>query len=244
MSENNKLLTDNNQKIKSKDLFDQKGREITIQDSEHLNMVDQQLHDNMAALTNNIPIPALTEEENKKAMEAIAEHEEIYQHVGDEYVVRGAVMRCRCGTHQRKLNLPLSHGVYYGDHPVVHSLDCRSGDDQNVPTMGICKTGTIGKYVKNQADIILQKEVLDEYGLATGKTKGAIKGPPCIPKIVGAWMSTHPQTEIVANNCSDDVRYEAVVLHSFIACKYGGLIELRTSGQENTDTTPDGGWPE
>ena len=207
-------------------------------------MLDQQLHDNAAAMTNGIPIPELSEEENKAAMEAIADHAELYGNVSDEYVVRGAVMRCRCGTHQRKLNLPLSHGAYYDEHPLIHALDCRSGDDQNIPTLGICKTGTIGKYVPNLADITLQKEVLDEYGLATGKTKGALKGPPCIPKIIGAWMSTHPETEIVANDSSIDVRYEAVVLHSFLTCKYGGMIEFRTSGQENTDTTPIGGWSE
>jgi hypothetical protein len=43
-----------------------------------------------------------------------------------EYLVRGATLICSNGTHKRKLNLPKCHGVYIGEHPVMHELECVS----------------------------------------------------------------------------------------------------------------------
>ena len=55
------------------------------------------------------------------------------------YLVRGAMLSCRMGSHPRRLNLPQSHGEYICDHPVIMDEDC-----------------TIENMVKN-------KEALSEY---------------------------------------------------------------------------------
>ena len=60
-----------------------------------------------------------------------------------EYLVRGATLICSNGTHKRKLNLPKCHGVYIGEHPVMHELECVSeavcGRDKcNIAFFGIC----------------------------------------------------------------------------------------------------------
>ena len=41
-----------------------------------------------------------------------------------KFLVRGAKLRCSCGSHGRCLNLPKSHGVYYNGAPLVFESDC------------------------------------------------------------------------------------------------------------------------
>lgn len=58
-----------------------------------------------------------------------------------EYLVRGALLQCSCGSCQRRLNLPLCHGVYIGKNPVMNSGDYIP--EVNVMAFGTCsKTGS------------------------------------------------------------------------------------------------------
>ena len=58
-----------------------------------------------------------------------------------EYLVRGALLQCSCGSCQRRLNLPLCHGVYIGKNPVMNSGDYIP--EVNVMSFGTCsKTGS------------------------------------------------------------------------------------------------------
>jgi len=62
--------------------------------------------------------------------------------MGVEYVVRGGLMHCSLGTHDRKINLPVSHGSYVKGDPVMNKKDTATG--ANIPFFGICiKTGEI-----------------------------------------------------------------------------------------------------
>ncbi|MDR0266767.1 DUF4280 domain-containing protein [Paenibacillus sp.] len=56
---------------------------------------------------------------------------------GDTYVVRGAELTCSEGTHPSILNLPLSHGVYIKDKPVMNVADCVV--QKNIGLFGFCK---------------------------------------------------------------------------------------------------------
>ena len=58
-----------------------------------------------------------------------------------EYLVRGALLQCSCGSFPRRLNLPLCHGVYIGKNPVMNSGDYIP--EVNVMSFGTCsKTGS------------------------------------------------------------------------------------------------------
>ena len=62
--------------------------------------------------------------------------------MGVEYVVRGAFMHCSLGTHDRKINLPVSHGSYVKGEAILNKKDTATG--ANIPFFGICtKTGEI-----------------------------------------------------------------------------------------------------
>ena len=43
--------------------------------------------------------------------------------MGEEYLVRGATLRCTMGTATSKLNLPVCHGVYCTGKPMMHMMD-------------------------------------------------------------------------------------------------------------------------
>lgn len=165
-----------------------------------------------------------------------------------EFLVRGAPLRCSMGTHVRKLNLPLCHGVYRGTNPMVHKLDCVVGDQWNIASYGICNSGS-GEL--NSPKIMLQEEAYDEE---TGESKGTtgknIKGKACCPAIVGTWQLTYDLTRIVDNGQKDpgDKLKEnddatkgqpSLVTNSLLVCKYGGLIAPMASGQEHVPTAAD-----
>jgi len=128
------------------------------------------------------------------------------------YIVRGAQMRCCCGdrqvgTHPRKINLPVSHGVYVNGKPMMneadHTLD-------NVPSFGIC-TGSN----QTSTEIIY---LISEDGAQT------IAGPPCIPKILQKWSNTK-QTMLVDGK-------PALQAESTLYCVNNGKIRFFTTGQE------------
>ena len=181
---------------------------------------------------------------NEQFLESLDETErKIYEHYleyntdssGFPYLVRGAVLRCTCGSHKRKLNLPICHGVYATVHPMVHELDCEVGDDKNIPTFGVCDSP------KNPQDKFMGETVLLVSEEDPSKN---VKGCPCTPVIVGGrWLNPHPTTKIAENNAAarwmnpvKRIYHSALTTDSFLVCAYGGLIEPLTSGQENIET--------
>lgn len=141
---------------------------------------------------------------------------------GNEYLVRGARLRCTCGSNERKMNLNVCHGVYINGHAVVHELDCIQGDDQNITWFGAC-----------------EKDELDtEDILAVGDDGKKHAGKKCKPHIVGIWMDSYDGTKIVDNGdkMADDPDNPAgcstLTVGSFLVCRYGGIISPVSSGQE------------
>lgn len=205
----------------------------------------------------------LAESKKSKAREltekALAEHdfeneqkiaEYLLEHTGNEtpeYLVRGALLYCRCGTHSRRLNLSQCHGIYVGAHPLIHEWNCKEGEGENITSFGVCKspsppeTETIS-YVKD----IPRGPGGDQIGEAPD---GVDTGHKCIPCIVGTeWQHTYSKTRIVDNGELDSGDREKIIKGrgkphgrstvttlSFLICKFGGLIECYNSGQQYND---------
>lgn len=163
-----------------------------------------------------------------------------------EYLVRGALLRCRHGTHTRRLNLLRCHGVYITTHPVIHEANRLAGggpEVDNIPFFGVCKA-PVPPVVEEVA--YTKDRPRDENGCPCGEAPDGIeKGWKCQPEIVGLWKAVYPKTRIVDNGQldpkdralvteSDELPkgYSAVTTLSFLVCRYGGLIEPYNSGQE------------
>lgn len=141
---------------------------------------------------------------------------------GNEYLVRGAELKCTCGSNQRKLNLDVCHGVYIRGHAVVHELDCIQGDKENITWFGACE----------------KEELNTESIIAVGDDGQKHAGKKCKPHIIGVWMDSYDGTKIVdnGNKMADDfqnpVGCNTLTVGSFLVCKYGGIIAPISSGQE------------
>ncbi|MCL1924197.1 MAG: DUF4280 domain-containing protein [Defluviitaleaceae bacterium] len=131
----------------------------------------------------------------------------------DPYLVRGARLRCTYGTHTRKLNLPICHGVYItkggelatnhaeGRHPMIHEKDCKPGEGSegfNISSFGVCQAPNPPAGART-----VRLELQDEYGEGTGQN---VRGPACMPQIASFWMNTHKKTRIYDNDGSKGPR--------------------------------------
>lgn len=160
------------------------------------------------------------EEAENKIREYLKKHNEGKE--SNEYLVRGAELQCSCGSHARKLHLSPCHGVYIKNHPVVHELDCLTGDWDNITWYGAC--------CKENSDA--------ERIIVTGKNGEEIRGSKCYPEIVGIWMDSYEGTKIVdnGNKMKDDpdnpVGCNTLTVGSFLVCRRGGIISPVNSGQD------------
>lgn len=149
-----------------------------------------------------------------------------------EYVVRGAKLCCRCGSHIRMLNLPECHGVYIKENPMVHECDCVQGIHRqgNISWFGVCTADRSQELPGDNVCYELTKE--NNKDGVEGQTE---PGKKCQPIIVGVWQDVYDKTKIVDKWEGDIEREEAlssITTGSFLVCAYGGIIEPLTSGQE------------
>ena len=106
-----------------------------------------------------------------------------------EYLVRGALLRCRYGTHARQLNLKKCHGIYVHGHPCIHARNCLVGEEENITWYGICKAPSPPptEVVHLTKDVPRNPQTGDRTGDAPG---GHESGHKCQPEIVGAvWIT-------------------------------------------------------
>jgi hypothetical protein len=150
-----------------------------------------------------------------------------------EYLVRGATLICSNGTHKRKLNLPKCHGVYIGEHPVMHELECVSeavcGRDKcNIAFFGICIPET-GSPPPTEVKTYSMTEKNSKAGIAA-----VVTGHKCKPCIIGQWRDTYDATKIVDNGdkAGRSAGLNTLTTGSFLVCRYGGLILPINSGQQ------------
>lgn len=134
-----------------------------------------------------------------------------------EYLVRGALLACECGTHPRKLNLPQSHGIYINEKAQILETDCKI--DENIRYFGICLCNTPPS---NAETVTLLK-----YGDA-GEDGTVVTGYRCCPDIIGSWRDCMERN--VINN-----KEKTVTTDSYLVCRYGGLIQPISSGQKDDE---------
>ena len=184
-----------------------------------------------AAEEQSSPPPPEASEKDAETMEQMAAYQTEHHQSADAYVVRGALLKCRHGSHCRRLNLPRSHGVYVLNHPIMMKTDCVAGTEGahiNVTTFGICGSPSN----PNGGSVRLMKEPPrnpDGSFKETGGDYGTISGTPCVPEILGEWEGAHEGTHIGLEG------QEALLTSSFLVCRYGGLIEIIRSGQDDSD---------
>lgn len=143
----------------------------------------------------------------------------------DEYLVRGALLSCDCGSHKRKMNLPKSHGAVVGlEEPLVHAKDSLSED--NITFFGVCTGGN----PPPGEDVYFQKEgTFDENGNRKSVGFGIVTGPVCDPDIIGEWEVPYEATLIADDTNPQGV--PSITLKSFLVCSHGGIITPVVSGQ-------------
>lgn len=182
-----------------------------------------------------------SENKNTEIKDALENPESVQNSLFEnpEYLVRGAKLRCTCGSHTRLLNLPLCHGVYHIGHPTIHQKDAKVGDDQNITTFGVCSSSSNPEEKWFGENITLVSEENPDEN---------VKGAPCVPVIVDMeWKNPEWET-FIADNVNTDgsdenidpknrTYYPIPTTDSFLVCKYSGLIQPISSGQENVPET-------
>ena len=131
--------------------------------------------------------------------------------MADEYIVRGAKMKCFLGSNTRKINLPISHGSYVKytecgtEKPILNSDD---KTEENISYFGVCPFGDPGEIITVIAD------------------GGAVKvGKKCKLELGGEWQET-----------KDDYLVDgkpALTTKSKMFTNCGGIITFKSSGQED-----------
>ncbi|KNY27946.1 DUF4280 domain-containing protein [Pseudobacteroides cellulosolvens] len=124
------------------------------------------------------------------------------------YIVRGATMVCSCGSHGRKINLPVSHGSYINNKPMMNQWDCVP--IENVPEFGVCSSPAN----PSNAPVTL-----------VGEDGKPVAGKPCVPAILSCWMDTKEDTIVDG--------FAALTTNSKLICSLGGMITFKTDGQHD-----------
>ena len=142
---------------------------------------------------------------------------------GEEYLVRGALLKCSAGTHPRRLNLMKDHGVQMDteeyNYPFVHEMDCVPGPTGNVDYFGICNN------IPENPSSSITLQAVDENNQLTG---GVVTGMKCTPSFVPQkWNQTKEDTRLGGLEGQ-----KMVTMKSCLMCPLGGKITPVTSGRE------------
>jgi len=129
------------------------------------------------------------------------------------YVVAGATFFCSKGTHFRRLDLPLSHGVYIRDISATNEDDCVVG--RNIPTFGVCLSESNGSELvqTTHTDGLLPFE----------NVTLPIIGKRCTPQ-VGKWIDAKEDKFV-------DGKPQLTVQCTLVCGRGGGVIGFVDNGQ-------------
>lgn len=167
---------------------------------------------------------------NRELIDALKEKAED----NPEYLVRGAPLRCRCGSHMRYLDMLEAHGVYLKDDPVMHRKDCRVGE--NIMPFGICTSPVHD--LKKRDSFFAGAETDQEGNYLHAPDDRVITGFVCEPEIADdSWKNCKKETKIaqdatpVTKGKDACTCYEAITTASYLVCRHGGIIVPMGSGQ-------------
>ncbi|MFI3212247.1 MAG: DUF4280 domain-containing protein [Eubacteriales bacterium] len=208
---------------------------IDEQDKEKIEEENQKNTEELEAFYNN------ASEEDKEIIGAMLEY--MSNHMKpDQYVVRGALLECDMGSHQRRIHLPLSRynfmkinlndnssEVEFDEIMCANDFEAevigKSLHEVNIPFFGKCSGTPVQNIVegyKKRAKVVF---VDNTFKADPNYSSGVIRGNRCIPVIVGGWQNVHDKTKIVDS--------PALTTNSFLICNCGGIIRVVRSGQED-----------
>ena len=119
----------------------------------------------------------------------------------DEFLVKGAELKCNWCQNKVKLELPVSHGEYIGkgtDHPLVNMMDCVPV--QNIPSFGAA--------CQNPA------------------YKSLPTPPPCVPAVIPPWQNPHMDATVSGLKAITDKSFLVCALGGLIEPQNSGQPEL------------------
>lgn len=128
--------------------------------------------------------------------------------MGKYYIVRGAKMQCDKGSNCRKINLPVSHGSYAKDSPILVKTD--SKPVENIPYFGVCKN---------------EDQLPEKIDITVINKDGAVQtGKKCMLQINGDWKDTKDDNIVDGQ--------PALTTDSKLFCNCLGVITFENHGQD------------
>lgn len=163
------------------------------------------------------------------------------------YVVRGAKMICSCGSHKRKINLPISHGSYIKDKPMMTKLDYTTELKVNDAMDAVNNKKNLEKIIQDKAIdkfntnipyfglcSAMSKEISLEIKVIKEETGESIIGQKCYPTFKEPWKNY--KEDMLAQDLLL-LNEEFLTTKSKIVCYFGGTISFYSSGQEEEVVT-------
>ena len=138
------------------------------------------------------------------------------------YVVRGASIYCTCGSHGRKLDMPVCHGTYTREKPNMHERDCQVGLNANIPPFGACLSPA------NPGQEIMIHDAVGIMPMQDSNGNSVVPAMPiigklCQPVLADKWCDAYEDTLI------DGV--PALRVNCTISCIFNGTICFADDGQ-------------
>ncbi len=153
--------------------------------------------------------------------------------IDETYIVHCADTKCNFGMRESKLVLEASHGVFLKKRAQVTIKDCKP---ENVICFGGCSSPENPKTVETAKQ--LAREVAEMTGIDyedqaeeifTKKSEDGKKSMACFGECTPEIVSVKWDKE------KEDVYVEpgkkALIGRATLTCKYGGIIEITTTGQ-------------
>ena len=159
--------------------------------------------------------------------------------IDDSYIVHCAVTRCTMGLRESKLVLEKGHGVYLKEKAQATVRDVKAGE--NIICFGGCKCMENPKMLETLREMaervdrrlgvsyqsFTDEELMKIY-MATSEDGQKIMTcyTECVPKILTSEWDQGKEDVLLEGG------REALLGKASVACKYGGMITIETTGQE------------
>lgn len=150
------------------------------------------------------------------------------EQVSYPYVVRGAKIYCAYGSHIRQLDMPVAHGAYIRDKPMMNEKDCEVGLDANIAPFGACQSpDNPNKKIEINDGTNAMQVPTDESCENFAPPSLPIQGRLCTPMLGEKWCDAKEDTLVDG--------LPALTTNCTLACCYGGtegVIGFMDDGQE------------
>jgi hypothetical protein len=180
---------------------------------------------------------------NDKEQKQMEEAQQQLQERIELQLVRGAMLYCTCGSHPRKLNLPVDHGIITCETPHVHERDAVT-EKTNPVSPNICWFGHCLSTSESAKRNLRKKIRLAPYvpkdnegNFLSTPPESSSKEKKCVPEFVREiWKNCNENVSIseIGPFKAGEMKsyYNVVTMRSYIMCIHGGMIHAISSGQD------------